>query len=84
MLVMLDSSNTRPHVYNMLCAKTYLGFSVLCFRIVLEKFIPTSNVTYEHLNEWFFKTLNLGLYNQIHENVQKVHIYSEVIISVGI
>jgi len=48
---MLDSSNTRPHVYNMLGAKTYLDFSVLCFRVVLGQFSPTSSVPYEHLND---------------------------------
>jgi hypothetical protein len=80
---MLDSSNTRPHVY-MLGAKTYLDFSVLCFPVVVGQFSPTSSVPYEHLNDWFFETLNLVLYNQIHENVQKVYIYSKTIISVGI
>ena len=84
MLVMLDSSNKRPHVYNMLDPKTYLGFCVPCFLVVLGEFCPTSSVPYKHLNDWFFKTENLSLYNIIHESVKKVHIYSKVIIYAGI
>jgi hypothetical protein len=60
------------------------GLLCAVFPIVLGQFSPTSNVPYEHLNDGIFKTLNLVLYNQRHENVQKVHIYSKVIISVGI